>query len=95
MNKEDFKIGDKVSFYFSGSKTKEREMFFRGKARTVNGVVYRIHRVNIEILETKENGGIISFYKKPSELIKIDKKEKKMEYKNLSTMELQSSTSPV
>ncbi len=67
MKRTDIKIGQKVSFYFSGSKTKEREVFFLGEARTVHGIVHKIHRVNVEVWETLKNGSC-TFYKKPPEL---------------------------
>ena len=71
MKKEDIKIGQKVSFYYSGSKF-PNNIGGKGCARVVNGVVYKIHRVNIEIEEDLDSGYCL-FYKKPSELT-IDKR---------------------
>ncbi len=68
MEKEDVKIGQKVSFYYSGAKRNSAmDMLFKGEARTVHGVVYKIHRVNIEV-EERDKDGFYLWYKKPTDL---------------------------
>lgn len=69
MKRKDIKIGQKVSFYFSGSKYPDNP-FSHGHARTVHAIVYKIHRVTIEVQEWKTEDWFDTFYKKPEELTK-------------------------
>ena len=66
MKREYIKVGQQVSFYFSGARHPDA-IGSKGHARTVIATVYKIHRVSIEV-EEKINGGFCIFYKKPSEL---------------------------
>ena len=70
MKREDIKVGQKVSFCFSGSKYLD-DIGTAGHARTVYGVVHKLHRVNIEVWE-ESRGFWMYWLKKPSELT-IDK----------------------
>lgn len=72
MKREDVKEGQKVLFYFSGSKRPD-DISSHGKARVVHGVVYKVHRVNIEVVESLSNG-FDTFYRKPSELTLVSGK---------------------
>jgi len=66
MDKKDIKVGQQVSFYFSGSKYPD-DISSKGHARTVHAVVHKIHRVTVEVYEELEDG-YTCFYKKPSDL---------------------------
>ncbi len=71
MKREDIKVGQKVSFYFSGAKYPDTTGS-AGHARTVYGIVHKLHRVNIEVWE--EEGGFWMYWlKKPTELTKEEK----------------------
>ena len=72
MKREDIKIGQKVSFYFSGSKHPD-DIFGHGHARTVHAIVHKIHRVTVEVYEEIGKDEWTLFYKEPSELTKEEK----------------------
>ena len=64
---KDMKIGQRVSFAYSGGRDSVRRTSIQDEARLVHGVVTKINRVTVVVTEYYDNGSMI-FLRKPEEL---------------------------